>query len=61
MLSTKQIADLFMSSRTLEEFARACELAGRREQQKLDAARAKKFEFSPCIGSAIAEEILRAE
>jgi len=26
MLSTKQIADLFMSSRTLEEFARACEL-----------------------------------
>jgi len=58
MLSTKQIADLFMSSRTLEEFAQACYLAGRREQQQNDAAHAKKFGFSPCIGSAIAEEIL---
>jgi len=59
MLSTKKIADLFMSSRTLEEFARACELAGRRAQQQNDAERAKKFGFSPCIGSAIAEEILK--
>jgi len=61
MLSTKKIADLFMSSRTLEEFARACELAGRREQRKADAALAKQFDFSPCIGAAISEEILRAE
>jgi len=61
MLSTKQIADLFMSSRTLEEFARACELAGRREQQKLDAALARKYPFSPVIGKNIADAIERAE
>jgi len=58
MLTNNQIEDLRLASRNDFEFARACEISGRREQQKIDAARAKKFEFSPCIGSAIAEEIL---
>jgi len=61
MLTTEKAQELRQASRNLSEFAVACYLAGRREQQKLDAERAKKFEFSPCIGSAIAEEILRAE
>jgi len=61
MLSTKQIADLFMLSRTLEEFARACELAGRREHQKLDAELARKYPFSPVIGKNIADAIERSE
>jgi len=61
MLSTKQIADLFMSSRTLEEFARACEMSGRREQQKLDAELARKYPFSLVIGKNIADAIERAE
>jgi len=58
MLTFEQIAELHKKSRDGIEFAQACYLAGRREQQQNDAARAKKFGFSPCIGSAIAEEIL---
>jgi len=61
MLTNEQIQQIHQASRDGYEFARACELAGRREQQQNDAERAKKFGFSPCIGNAIAEEILRAE
>ena len=58
MLTNEQIQQIHQASRDGYEFAQACYLTGRREQQQNDAARAKKFEFSPCIGSAIAEEIL---
>ena len=61
MLTNEQIQQIHQASRDGIEFAQACYLAGRREQQQNDAERAKKFGFSPCIGSAIAEEILRAE
>jgi len=59
MLTNEQIQQIHQASRNLSEFAVACYLAGRREQQQNDAACAKKFGFSPCIGSAIAEEILK--
>jgi len=59
MLTDMQIQQIYLASRSAEEFAQACYLAGRREQQQNDAERAKKFGFSPCIGSAIAEEILK--
>jgi len=61
MLTNNQIEDLRLASRNDFEFARACELAGRREQQKLDAELARKYPFSPVIDKNIADAIERAE
>jgi len=61
MLTNEQIQQLHQASRNDYEFARACELAGRREQQKLDAAKARKYPFSLVIGKNIADAIERAE
>jgi len=61
MLTFEQIAELHKKSRDGIEFAQACYLAGRREQQKLDAELARKYPFSPVIGKNIADAIERAE
>ena len=61
MLTNEQIQQIHASSRDGYEFARACELAGRREQQKLDAELARKYPFSLVIGKNIADAIERAE
>jgi len=61
MLTFEQIAELHKKSRDGIEFAQACYLAGRREQQKLDAELARKYPFSPVIGKNTADAIERAE
>jgi len=61
MLTTEKAQELRQASRNLSEFAVACYLAGRREQQKLDAELARKYPFSPVIGKNIADAIERAE
>ena len=61
MLTNNQIEDLRLASRNDFEFARACEMSGRREQQKLDAELARKYPFSPVIGKNIADAIERVE
>jgi len=61
MLTDMQIQQIYLASRSAEEFAQACYLAGRREQQKLDAELARKYPFSPVIGKNTADAIERAE
>ena len=61
MLTFEQIAELHQKSRDGIEFAQACYLAGRREQQQNDAELARKYPFSLVIGKNIADAIERAE
>jgi len=61
MLTNEQIQQIHQASRDGIEFAQACYLAGRREQQKLDAELARKYPFSPVIGKNTADAIERAE